>query len=94
MTSDPAAHHEHGDDHRDLATACISDPAEQPAAEGPHEEPHGKDTGGGQELARLISRWKESGGEVDRGIGIGEKIVPLDQVSEQAPINPRMRLLF
>src|SRR4051794_20425597 len=59
----------------------VGQPAEQPAAEWSHEEPHGEDGGGGQKLTYIVSGRKECRSEVDRRVGIGKKVEPLDEVA-------------
>ena len=75
------AHQEHRQHHRILAAVRVGDPSEQPAAERPHEEPYGKNSGRRQQLAGLVARREKRCREVDRGKRVGIEIIPLDQIS-------------
>jgi hypothetical protein len=72
------AHQQHRQHHRILAAMRVGDPAEQPAAEWPHEEPYGENSGRRQQLAGLVARREKRCREIDRGERIGIEIIPLD----------------
>ena len=74
-------HHQHGQDHRAPPPVAVGDGAEDPAAQRAHEEAHGEDGGGVQQLRRRVARREEGMGEVERGEGIGVEIVPLHQIA-------------
>src|SRR5215470_4212771 len=61
----------------------VGDPAEQPAAERPHEEADRKDSCGGEELTGRIAGWEKSGGKIDGRESIGVEIIPFDEIARR-----------
>jgi len=59
----------------------IGDPAEQPAAERPHEEPGREHARGVEQLGRAVAGREERAGEIQRGEGIDVEVVPFDQIA-------------
>ncbi|MCY1218072.1 hypothetical protein D9M72_300060 [compost metagenome] len=77
------AHHDHRDQHRVLAAVAVGDGAEQPAADGPHQEAGGKHAGGVQQLRGGIGLGEERRREVDRAEGVDVEVEPFDQVARR-----------
>jgi hypothetical protein len=76
-----AAHHEHGDHHREAPSPLVGEPAEEPAPDRAHEKAGGEHAGGGQELGGLVALGEELGREVERGEGVDVEVVPLHEVA-------------
>ena len=62
----------------------IGEVAEQPAAERPHQESDREQDGGIELLHHRIGVGKECGGEIEGEGGIGEEVVPLDEIAHRA----------
>ncbi|MCY1227684.1 hypothetical protein D9M72_399700 [compost metagenome] len=77
------AHHDHRDQHRVLAAVAVGDGAEQPAADGPHQEAGGKHAGGVQQLRGGIGPGKERRREIDGAERIDVEVEPFDQVARR-----------
>ena len=77
------AHEQHRKHQRVAPAVVIGEMAEQPAADGPHDEAERKQDSGVQLLDDRIVAGKERAGEIERERRIGVEVVPLDQVADR-----------
>ncbi len=76
------AHQQHRKRQAGLAPETIGIPAEQPAADRPHEETEREDSGGVELLDDGVAFREEGAGEIEGEGGIGVPVVPFDQVAD------------
>ncbi len=75
------AHQQHRDGQRQAAPVAVGEMAEQPAADGPHQEADGEDRGRLQELRGLALGGKEGAGEIERERRVGVEVEPFDEIA-------------
>jgi hypothetical protein len=78
------AHQHHGQHQRVAAAVRVREVAEQPAADGAHDEADGEQDSGVELLHDGVVAREERAREIQREGRVGIEIVPLDQVADRA----------